>query len=543
MPVFARLGPEAAQAWLAAAPRVWPRWVAGGLLVVGVALGVGFEPPCAETHACSGAYIPVFGIFFGLLVLSALGLWLAPVAGASLGLIVSAIEVLIDPSWQGRVGFAAYGLACLAVILHLRRAEEAQRAVLADVPRQWAPLTGTVAADGTGVWARSVLAGTAVGVVVAAGALGMWVKETGEDAEHRARAVTVTGTVTSGWDDDLLQRMEVEHPGLPSEVRVETLTEYPRGERLRVRVDPTDTTWAEPELEETDRSYWISLAVVAGGVAAALAAFRRKRRRAAQVVADEGVEVEIRVYPLGEALLRPVGGGTSFASFSTGPPRARTPDPGAVWSEAGRGLPWTRGVVVGDLRERGWVQVRTAEGVVTPAGTIVSGVVDDAEVKTFLDAPEQVWAEEPKVGIDWGAAFRAVVGLGIAAIGLFLLPAELAAARGEGVPGTLTVVSVECGRSCSVTGDFRSDDGSLAFRGVYLDAEGEVGERLPAVYVGDGERPEEVYVPGWGGVVFDGVLVLVGLATVGSGVVGVVEARRRRAPGPGRQDRSRAGSR
>jgi hypothetical protein len=203
-------------------------------------------------------------------------------------------------------------------------------------------------------------------------------------------------------------------------------------------------------------------------------------------------------------------------------------------------LPWTKGVVVGDLRDHGWVQVRTAAGVVTAARPLVSGVVDDAEAETFLDAPEQVWAEEPKVGIDWGAAFRAVVGLGIAAIGLFLLPAELAAARGEGVPGTLTVVSVECGRSCSVTGDFRSDDGTLVFADVSMEAEGEVGERLPAVYVGNGERPEEVYVPGWGGVVFDGVLVLVGLVMAGSGIVGVVLALRGRDPGQGRQARSGA---
>jgi hypothetical protein len=65
---------------------------------------------------------------------------------------------------------------------------------------------------------------------------------------------------------------------------------------------------------------------------------------------------------------------------------------------------------------------------------------------------------------------------------------SLSAARGEGTPGVLLVKSSECRRTCTVSGTFISDDGSLVRTGVgYEDGarHAKVGDRLRALDTGD----------------------------------------------------------
>lgn len=62
------------------------------------------------------------------------------------------------------------------------------------------------------------------------------------------------------------------------------------------------------------------------------------------------------------------------------------------------------------------------------------------------------------------------------------------AARGEGTPGVLLVKSRECHRTCTASGTFTSDDGSLVRAGVgYQDGarHAKVGDRLRALDTGD----------------------------------------------------------
>lgn len=65
---------------------------------------------------------------------------------------------------------------------------------------------------------------------------------------------------------------------------------------------------------------------------------------------------------------------------------------------------------------------------------------------------------------------------------------SLRAARGEGTPGVLLVKSRDCHRTCTVSGTFTSDDGSLVRTGVvYGDGarHAKVGARLRALDTGD----------------------------------------------------------
>ncbi|MFI6681137.1 hypothetical protein [Kribbella sp. NPDC050470] len=76
------------------------------------------------------------------------------------------------------------------------------------------------------------------------------------------------------------------------------------------------------------------------------------------------------------------------------------------------------------------------------------------------------------------------------------LPDSLRAARNEGLPGTFTTIRKECrpwwakGGGCTSFGDFTSSDGKVRLTDVPFEGDsGEVGENVPAQYVGTADRP------------------------------------------------------
>jgi hypothetical protein len=73
-------------------------------------------------------------------------------------------------------------------------------------------------------------------------------------------------------------------------------------------------------------------------------------------------------------------------------------------------------------------------------------------------------------------------------VGSMDLGPAVRAARGDGMPGTFLVTSRECGKSCTLYGDFTSDDGSVVRVDVmYLDGTPrvQVGDSLRALDAGD----------------------------------------------------------
>jgi hypothetical protein len=128
-----------------------------------------------------------------------------------------------------------------------------------------------------------------------------------------------------------------------------------------------------------------------------------------------------------------------------------------------------------------------------------------------------------------------VLGLGLIWLGTSSMGATWAAAHGDGVPGTVTVTQIDCGGKgpCSHYGTFRSDDGEYEFPDVSLiNGDAEVGQQTRALYEGEGEEPDEVYGPGWGGFVENGFFAGMGVSFVLSGLAGIFEPiMLRRRPG------------
>lgn len=492
------------------------RWVVLGLGVAGLVAGVAGAPEamCTPLDPCTANDIDSFGVFLGLLALSFVGLWLWPAAGALLGIVAAVVDISYDPSIPARWVYAAYAVGCLHLLLGLRRSRRAQRAVLEEVPKQAVVASHVpVVASGRQVWAVGLWLGAGAAVVVALLAFGAFAGAKASDAEHRERAVKVTGTVVSGWDDDLNQRVSVDRAGLPEHVPLSASWELPRGTEVQLLVDPTDPTWAEIPSDPYDHSPWLGLGIIGLGVAFGALGLIGMRRWITSHHLMEGIAVEVSVGPGGDAQLRPTDGGEPFASFRTGSPSA--PLSGG---RVRRRIEWVPAVVVGDLRDRGWVKVFTDTGVITPGTPVRAIRSEDGELGLPIPVPP---AAEARLRRRWSSlrdrlpAGREVglvgVGLLIAGTSMTMLPDAIAVAAGDGVPGTLTITTEECGKSCSYSGDFRSHDGTYVFRDVYFAGSGEIGSTWPAVYVGSGEEPAEVYQPGNAALRTSGFFSLAGL--------------------------------
>jgi len=140
-------------------------------------------------------------------------------------------------------------------------------------------------------------------------------------------------------------------------------------------------------------------------------------------------------------------------------------------------------------------------------------------------------------------AFTALVALAGAAMLFLSLPnigPALRAARLDGSAGVFTARRLACiqhpgHESCSWTGEFRSDDGTVHRTGVTLyggdSGSLRVGRHVRAVDVG---RPSRVYARGSREWVFNTILLLGGAALFGGALVryALNRSRRRRSPRP-----------
>lgn len=506
--IHARFGPDAAGGWRQAASSPRARWVAAAIGVAGLAVGVVGAPEvgCSPLSPCTQGDVDSFGVFLGLFVLSLTGLWLWPTAGALFGLAAGLVDAAYDPSSAARVVFAAYAVACLNVLVALRRSRRSQREVLDGIPKQ--PVVAgdvPVVASGREVWSAWLWLGAAGGVLVTLLSVVVFVHGKAGDAAHRDVAALTTGTVVTGWDDGLRQLVALDQVGLPEQVWVFASSELPPGTSVRLLVDPADPEWAELPHDPLHHSAGLGWALISGGLSLGALALIAKRRRAATRPLSDGVAMEVSVSASGQATLRPVGG-APVATFLTG-------RPSPLLSRGGRRrrIDWAPGVVVGDLRDWGWVTVFTDAGAITPATPVRTVRAEDLALRpTGLASLDRGWqAVTDRLPIR--AVGTVLIGFALATSGAVMLPDAIAVAQGRGMPGTLTITSESCAKSCSYSGDFRSTDGFYVFRDVFFSGSGAVGERLPAVYVGSGEVPEEVYEPGTGALLESGFFSLVGL--------------------------------
>lgn len=502
-----------------------------------------------------------------LLVVGLVTLWTWPLVASALVLGYVGLDLAHDPARPARVAFAVLGLLVLGYAgWHVALARH-QRAIMASsagpahrpvlVPRSWPRTLGALVTGG--------------GCALVAVASGAWyVHQVDATAGHLASSVVVD-SVAGGLDGDGDQSFTLTDPpaGAPRTVHLLTaIADYPEGSHQPVRVDRDDPGWVRLVAEPDDHTPWLSLALGAGFLGALVLSYDAARALSRRRLGDpgwSGVDVSVRVIG-GEVWVSAADAShTTLATFET---------------DLGQDELSSRpGVLVGDLRARGWAAVWTADALLLPLRRLsVEGgpepMTDSrAEVLRRQYEEEDDWQEDDWQEADWGredvpneprpasrwseklvgrtvsqrlsavsstlsrwsesrpvAIFYRLLGV---VLGAFLiwssgptLGPAWSAAHGEGVPGTMTVTQVDCGSKgpCHHSGTFRSDDGEHVFTDVSLvNGGGEVGEQVRALYEGDGEDPEEVYGPGWGGFAENVLYVGMGLSFLVFSFGGVLE--------------------
>ncbi|KGN30902.1 hypothetical protein N802_05760 [Knoellia sinensis KCTC 19936] len=147
-------------------------------------------------------------------------------------------------------------------------------------------------------------------------------------------------------------------------------------------------------------------------------------------------------------------------------------------------------------------------------------------------------AELPSFASDLATELRVlglVAGFAVAAVllwqGLVMFGPAWAVSQGHGVRGEFVVELHRCGKECDHYGTFTSSGGDVTFEKVNLiRGGGALGERIPAVHVGEDDPPTKVYAEESNGLLFSVGLIVVGafaiVATLGVLIEGVVLWRR-----------------
>ncbi|MEV6410381.1 hypothetical protein [Kribbella sp. NPDC051718] len=263
---------ELAKQWLDAAVPSWLyRWLMplGWLAALATSV-IGDDRPCsvADPTICgpdltfSLALIPCLASF--------LGWWWVPRLAAAGGLVFLVLDLRYDDVQPARVGWTAYGAACMAVLLALTWSQIRRRELLARVHR--VPVT---IGPANPIGFTPALAGTAALVVAGFAVLGVMRWQVDREQVHLDRAVKTTAVVVGFKDDDLQLRLP------DGSMRRTSSLDYPKkGDELPVLVDPQDADWVRLQAELADYTTWWTVA--GGGWLLALLILRHDlvRRRA-----------------------------------------------------------------------------------------------------------------------------------------------------------------------------------------------------------------------------------------------------------------------
>jgi hypothetical protein len=238
-----------------------------------------------------------------------------------------------------------------------------------------------------------------VGVACAAlvcGASGLWyAHQVDQTARHVARSVVVD-SVAGGVDGDGDQAFTLVSPpaGAPKAVSIfPALDSYPEGSHQPLRVDLADPDWVKLVAEPDDHTGWLSLSLGTGILVAMLLSFvgsRALNRRRLGEIGWSGVGVSVRVIGGDVWVSAADGSHTTLATFSTSPGQDE--------------LMSRRGVLVGDLRARGWAAVWTDDSVLLPLSRLsIQGgpeAMTDAQAEQLRREYEEEW-DDPETDTPW----------------------------------------------------------------------------------------------------------------------------------------------
>ena len=334
----------------------WPPWLLVAVAVAGVVLSIATDPTvCTPKDPSVCGPDLAFAWAIVLLGIGLLTLWVWPVTASVLVLGYVALDLVYDPARPAHVAFAMLGLLVLGYAAWHFALRRHQQAILADLA---GPAHPPVVVERRS-WPRPV------GVLVAAafatlvcGSSGLWyAHQVDEVARHVAGSVvvdSVAGTVDS--DGNQAFRLSDPPAGAPKVARILTAIEdYPEGSHQPVRVDRDDPEWVRLVAEPDDHTGWLSLSLGAGILAALMVSYAIRRelsRRRLSAPGAPGVGVSVRVIGDQVWVSAADGSHTTLATFGT--------------SEGQDGLEARRGVLIGDLRAKGWAAVWTDDAILLP---------------------------------------------------------------------------------------------------------------------------------------------------------------------------------
>ena len=534
--------------WLALQPPVWVPFVWWASLVATIVASMVGDPGVACTVAEPCEPDPLFPIVVALAGFSAVALWWLPVSALLAGAAFGLVSAYGDPSVPGRYAAAlaalvALGLAGFLTSLRSRQATVAVEAFPTGAAQVLHPRAARPPAGGGSWWGWVPRVMGAVGLLVVVLSAVLYVRGTAAEQEHLDRAYRTVGVVETGSDDDYRQVVRIQDGALAGrQVRVSTEVDLDRGSRWPVLVDPQDKDWARLVGNPADLSYWFGWGLL-GLLVLGWAVGRDARRLA---VSPARIA---RVGPATGLLLvaHRTGDDVVLAEERPSRPLALVP----VGDAAPRRVrPAGPGVVHGRLAHGSWVAVATEDGFLPVVGPVHGwsgwgGMRTDSTLGRRVDAAADRW---PGVGgrvREVGAVLLAIGGLvlggGLVWFGLSDAGPSWQAARGNGEPGTVVVLSQSCGKGgCDHYGDWTSDDGSRRLTDVNIvGGGGDVGTRLRAFAESDDPGADAVYAPGWSGLFGSFFMAAMGLGIGGSGAAQLAAPwfLRRRRPGLHASDR------
>ena len=394
---------ERVRDWVAATPKAWLRWVLVGLWIAAiVGLVFGDDEPCSATDptVCEPDLVFSVAIVF---CLAAVGLlWWRPLVAAGCAVLFAILDLLCDTVFLANVGWTVVALAHFAHAVYLGRCSGRQRSIARAASVPLPPWTKgrsrALRLDG----AHQLMVAAALGLVlVTFGAAYGYDRAVGLDGEHAARSRIIEGVVLSVEDDDGNQRVRVDShiEGFPKEVKV-SFAEVPDvGDDVALRVDPLDASWTHPIAESPDRTWWATIGVGALVLAALLAerlvAVRVRRRLLMEHHHAVGVPVRVFTDNLDFVGLVATDSTRALGEFPVDEVlRLDTPSARRVAAP-------TEALLVGDVRNGGWVALATSTGLRLPLGPLAALPKDtDIDMDSFDRDPEDPteWSEPLPMG-------------------------------------------------------------------------------------------------------------------------------------------------
>jgi hypothetical protein len=255
--------------------------------------------PCTPRDPSICGPDPLWAGLLVVMVATPLLLMWMPQLGCAFGITYALLEITVGDHVVAGVTFGLHGIACGVVAVRLRRAAVEQERIALEISDRRTASAPSPAAESDPRVFRDPLRvrGAGLALLVAVGLVG-WYGQTLELARpHLARAVEVPARIVAV--DDASFEMTVDATVSPAEVRrlvvgVLDVVPYPVGSVTPLLVDREDPAWFQLVAEPRDTTGWLSAGLGALLVALVLVG-RELRRRAALQLLWTGPHPAVRV--------------------------------------------------------------------------------------------------------------------------------------------------------------------------------------------------------------------------------------------------------